>query len=258
MQLLKRNYNPYSIAKCIRLVSNIERNDLLPYKNKSDIFSKNNILFFSTFDNSIPNLNQLISSSIYKNFNNSNLLVKPISIIQNNLGSILIHNKPLISKYSLNFAKPCGKCKVCKFVNLNNHIKIRNLKIPIFCFSSCESENIVYIIYCSKCSLYYIGETSKSAKIRISRHLNSISSFSKNINFNLSNFDHCSPVGEHFSRNDHSLDHFSFFIFQKNIEDNVKRKSIENNLINLCVKLNQKILNKLIPNYKNTSTLCFN
>lgn len=257
VQLLKRNYNPKNVLKCSRLVSNIERESLIPYKSKKDLSSKNNILFFSTYDNSIKNLKNLIHTSVYKTFKDSNILIKPISLIQNNLGSILIHNKLLNSKNILFFTKPCNLCKICKFVNQKKYILIRNLKIPLFCNSTCDSKNVVYFIFCSKCNIYYIGETSKTIKERIYQHLYSISKFSKNINLSLSHFDQCSPVGEHFSRIDHSLDHFSFFVFQNNLIDSVVRKSVENNLINLFIKLNQTILNKLIPNFNNINKLCF-
>jgi hypothetical protein len=87
--------------------------------------------------------------------------------------------------------------------------------------------------------------------------LYSISSFSKNLNTTLSNFDSCSPVAEHFSKRDHSLNNFSFLIFQKNLNDSSLRKSVEADLINLFVKLNQPILNKFIPNIKNIKQLSF-
>lgn len=257
VQLLKRNYNPDSISKCLRLVSNINRDSLLPYKPKKDLLKQDNTLFFYTFDNSIKNLNQLISNSSFSTISIPNVSIKPISLIQNNIGSFIIHNKPINSSLIISFTKPCNKCKICKFVNLNSFFKIRNLKIPLFCNSTCETKNIVYLINCSKCNLFYIGESSKMIKQRISQHLLSISSFSKNLNRSLSNFDHSSPVAEHFARNDHTLDNFSFFVFQKDVEDSNIRKSIENNLINLFIKLNVTILNKLIPSYKKTNSLCF-
>ena len=72
--------------------------------------------------------------------------------------------------------------------------------------------------------------------------------FYKNLDKSLANFNNCSPVAEHFSRNDHSIDNFSFLIFQKNLLNTDTRRSIESDLINLFTKLNQPVINKLIRN----------
>lgn len=259
VQLLKRNYNPKEIAKISHLVSKIDRESLIPYKSKTLNFSENKLFFFSNFDNSLPNLRNLIYTSFYNTFK-SELSIKPISYIQNNLGSILIHKKSQ-KNYSKNnfYTKPCNldNCNTCKYVNANKFFKFNNFIIPLLCESSCLSENIVYIINCSKCMSLYIGESKKSVKERISQHLYSIKYFNKNIDKSLSNFDNCAPVAEHFARRDHSLSYFSFAVFQKGLVDIDIRRSVECDLINLCLNLKQTIMNKHIPNINNIKALSF-
>ena len=260
VQLLKRNYNPKDISIVSHIVDNMNRDSLIAYKSKENSFNNNNnLFFFSKFDNSLPVFKQLICSSSNSIFSNQNIFIKYISIIQNNLGSILIHNKKLNYNSNKCVTSPCNinKCNSCKFVNSSKFIKINNFIIPILCSSSCLSNNIVYIIICNKCNYFYIGESKKKAKERIYQHVYSIFSFSKNLDKRLSNFDNCSVVAEHFSKKDHSLSNFSFLIFQKDLIDLIIRRSIEADLINLFLKLNQKLLNKHIPNVNNIKQLCF-
>ena len=262
VQLLKRNYDPLKISSISRMVSNINRDNLIPYKcnKESSSLYNQNILFFYNFDKSLPNLNNFISSAAKNNFPGNENVIKPITYIQKNLGSILVHNKP-VKTYSLKnyFTSPCNlsNCLICNFVNSRKYIKIKNFFIPILCESSCQSSNIVYFIFCNICNYFYIGETQKSAKVRIYQHLYSIYNFSKNLDKNLSNLENSLAVAEHFSRKNHSLNNFSFSIFQKDLTDTSIRRSIEADLINLFVKLDQPVINKHIPNIKNIKKLSF-
>ena len=256
LQLYKRNY---SLKKCIQIcrgISNIERDLLIPYRNKENIITNKNTCFFtSTYDNAISFLNQFISS----NNKEDSYIIKPISRINNNIASLLIHNKKF-SFFKKMSTTPCNEddCKICKFVNRNYFIKILHLPLPLLCEASCLSTGIVYIIYCSKCNFYYIGESSKSARVRITQHIYTINNFSKYLDKSLGNFDQRSPVAAHFAESGHILEnHFSFFIFQKDIIDNDIRKSKEADLINLFVNLEQSLLNKHIPALSNIKSLCF-
>lgn len=57
---------------------------------------------------------------------------------------------------------------------------------------------------CSKCNLYYLGQTQNSIKIRISNHLSDIRKYRQ------------TPVSLHFNKPDHSLNDFVFFPFLSN------------------------------------------
>ena len=55
----------------------------------------------------------------------------------------------------------------------NSYIKLdkfSNIKIKLMNNASCTSFNLIYIIMCKKCKIYYIGETGKTLKTRISQH----------------------------------------------------------------------------------------
>ena len=126
------------------------------------------------------------------------------------------------------------------------------------CNGDCLSSSIVYIIICNKCKNYYIGESGKTVKERISQHLNDIKRFTKNLDFSLGNFNSCSPVAIHFSDTNHEVEkHFKFVVFNKDFSKEITRKSVESDLINIFQSLGQSLLNKHIPSKSTISTLSF-
>ena len=133
----------------------------------------------------------------------------------------------------------------------------KNICIPIQANSNCLSEGIIYIIKCSLCNVFYIGQSSKNAKTRINQHLNNILFFKKNVSKSLINFYNLSEVAIHFSSIKHDFSNFSFFIFNSNILNDSIRLSQETDLINIFINLNIPILNKKIPSFFNLTNLTF-
>jgi hypothetical protein len=112
---------------------------------------------------------------------------------------------------------------------------------PILCNSSCTSENIIYIILCKFCNSIYVGQTGKSAKVRLSQHLNDIKRF---IPFK----DRNSCVATHFNIKGHNCkENLLFFIFKKDLEDK-NRLNLETQIIHLFVSIKVKLINDFIPN----------
>ena len=101
-------------------------------------------------------------------------------------------------------------------------------------------ENVIYIIYCSFCNTFYIGQ-SKDIKKRIYKHLYDIKKF---IPFN----NNITSVSIHYNLKYHNFkNHFTFFIFKKDILNLDERLNRESFLINLCKKLGVKLMNDHIP-----------
>ena len=99
--------------------------------------------------------------------------------IKPNLSLITVHNsRSELSIYS-NFTSKClsNTCRICNFINCSFYLKVNGNILPFFDSGNCQSTNLVYIISCFKCSIYYIGETSKSLNERISQHLFNIKKF---------------------------------------------------------------------------------
>ena len=71
------------------------------------------------------------------------------------------------------FNKPCLKnCKICPYIFQSSFLKQDKAVLPFFSNGNCESKGLVYIILFVKCRLFFIGETARPLKDRISQHLN--------------------------------------------------------------------------------------
>ena len=116
--------------------------------------------------------------------------------------------------------------------------------------ATCISRNIIYIIICNRCSLFYVGESSKSLKERTSQHINHI------INFIPYKKYENKEVARHFRSKKHKITDFKICVFKTEIENDEIRKNIEQDLINrLNTKLDALIklhLNKVKNLYLNS------
>ena len=119
-------------------------------------------------------------------------------------------NRP--SRNKLGF-KQCGfNCMLCKFSPkfVNNIVSsITHETIPILSYLTCDSENVIYCITCTKdngnCKTHpqYIGQTGRKAVKRFSEHKNSISPNA------------ITAVGQHFSESGHNFSHLQFIPFEQ-------------------------------------------
>ena len=92
---------------------------------------------------------------------------------------------------------------------------------------------------------------------RIDEHLKSIENFNRDLDKTLSNFDNLSEVAVHFNKNGHNTERdFRFCVFENNVNNEVYRKSIETDLINLFVKTNT-IINVKKPSIKTIKYITF-
>ena len=85
---------------------------------------------------------------------------------------------------------------------------------------------VIYIIFCKKCNLFYVGETGAMLKARIQQHLNNI------LKFKLYQKYHDKEVAKHFRKGNHKLSLFKILVFKSNLEDSKIRKYFELILIN--------------------------
>ena len=92
---------------------------------------------------------------------------------------------------------------------------------------------------------------------RIDEHLKSIENFNRDLDKTLINFDNLSEVAVHFNKNGHNIERdFRFCVFENNVNNEVYRKSIETDLINLFVKTNT-IINVKKPSIKTIKYFTF-
>jgi hypothetical protein len=122
--------------------------------------------------------------------------------------------------------------------------------------SKCDSKGIVYIIFCSKCSIFYIGESSRTVSIRLNEHIKNIQRFRDNLEKYIATLSSTSETAIHFNRKGHSLNDFRFAVFDINLDDE-KRWSTETDLINLFKTLKIPILNVKINAISSIKHLTF-
>lgn len=250
-QLISRGYDLKIISKCINMVARLRREDLLQYKKREKIDYKTTFTFKLNFDKNMLNINDIIHSS-FNNLKNTceNVKGNKIMIInemQYNLSSLLIHNFKLqdISKNRfIRCLKP--NCLVCKFSNNSFYVKLTEyFSLPISSNSSCNSENVIYIIHCKFCNAFYVGQTCNVFS-RFYSHLYTIRKFiayKTNVN----------NVSAHFNLKFHNyIRDFEFYILKTNINSINERLEYEAFIINLIMHLNTKIINGFIPEIKDT------
>jgi len=64
-QFQKRGYDVYSVNKTIRMVANLDRNNLIKYKEKNKLFDDNTFKFKIEFDKNLININEIIKNSFF-------------------------------------------------------------------------------------------------------------------------------------------------------------------------------------------------
>jgi hypothetical protein len=255
MRLIQKGYNPSLIQNIIRSYSKVERKSLLNYKVRNNDMN-NSILFINLFDKKLfdsshyfLNLwnNSLPSNSFLKKF-----LFKIVYKNDFNLNNYFIQNFSL-SYFSYSYTKCISdSCKICSIANTSSYIfNNNNLPILIPSKSSCNSLNIIYLIYCDKCSKIYIGQSGRTVKIRIAEHINKIKYFSKIksnsslFNSQLSKTKDSEILYRHFNSNGCTLNNFKFQVFISNIVN--YRLRLESDLM--------YIFNTVYPFGLNTQTI---
>jgi len=257
-QLIERGYTLKSLKKLCLSIGDINRNLILPYKNKENLNLKffNQLKFILYYDFNYISLKR----DLYKDFqtliNKYNLFdkhkLRVINKMLPNLKLILINNNN-VNFFSSNFStNECKKenCKHCSFVLNTNCIKYKNFYWPLICTSDCQGLFIIYILKCIKCNVFYIGQ-AKSLTKRLNNHKKDIESFIPYINIT-------SEVGLHFNLKGHDYKRdLKFCIFRDKIPLLEDRLSIEKDVINIFKLNGVPLLNKKIPNHYYMTKLSF-
>jgi hypothetical protein len=289
-QLLKRGYKFDFLYKIFKQINNLNRSDLIKYRDKPNLNDINSIRICMAYDHNYIDLKRDLKISFEELKNNfswlSNLNLNFTNSILPNFKKLIIDNNGCIFNRLISTSKCLfPNCKVCKYVNKFSHIKLGKFNFPLKSKCNCNSTGIVYVIVCKKCDVFYIGETEFSANKRISQHLYDIERFApygttgyaikkvisypnnsqrpkrlvKNKTFNICVFKHIkiTEVSEHFNLKGHDKNlHFGFCIFDKNLKEKELRQSVETDLINI-VNCFKKVINKKIPNFKFVKKLCY-
>lgn len=106
---------------------------------------------------------------------------------------------------------PCSSCTYCRYGFFALSVREGPNSFPIVHCLRCSDRHIIYLIVCKRCSMRYVGETSRPLRSRISEHVNNV------LNRNPTS------VSEHFS-SDCSLADFSFTALERCVNTTRRRK----------------------------------
>ena len=148
---------------------------------------------------------------------NLNLNPNPTPNLSLNSISNLIPSPVLIKEF---FSKPCQKprCNSCNIINTQSTFKstVFNKMFNLSENLDCSSDNIVYLISCSKCNLQYVGETGNSLRIRMNSHRYCI------------RLNKDTPIAIHFNSKNHNISHLKIMPIEKLKTNNINdRRSRE-------------------------------
>ena len=99
-------------------------------------------------------------------------------------------------------------CQTCPFLEEGQGITTNNNSFNCLGNLNCNSNNIIYIIKCTKCDLVYVGETGNTLRDRFNQHKSDI------------RLKKDTAIGNHFNTSDHSLEHLKIMPIEEIQGDN--------------------------------------
>ena len=161
---------------------------------------------------------------------------KPLLVFRrdSNLRDRLVHSRmrpsrePSIHRGTVSCTR---RCNTCSFVSTDSSLAFPCQTWTITGSYDCTSRNIIYSIRCSRCNLFYIGETGRRLGDRITEHLRDI------------RLDNDKPIARHFNSGNHSLAHDLHVCVLRQCGSTTSRKSMERRLIVNLGTLNPHGLN---------------
>ena len=115
------------------------------------------------------------------------------------------------------------ECSICPWILETKVAAATNshYKLDITSHLTCQSENVIYVIVCTKCNVQYVGETDRSLKDRFNEHKGYVRT--KKLNM---------TTGAHFNLPGHSVSDMLVMAIQKIFnKDTPYRKELEKEMI---------------------------
>ena len=182
-QLIQKGYTFYFLICIVRKIAEIKRATLLPYKKRENPFQES-LFFVIPFNKTNVSIDEIIHNS-FNNlkiiFNLENVIkLKVVHKVNNNLRRILIHNSNLSYQHCNFKCSSCfiELCRCCKYLRNDCIINFDDkFQIPIISNFTRKSKFCIYIINCTFCNSYYVGETTQTLEKRLDGHLSNIRCF---------------------------------------------------------------------------------
>ena len=227
--LLECGYPYKLILKEINRASYLSRDTLLSQKRNSTTAQSQRIPFVTRFSPTTTPFLQKVKCD-WRTLKSNPSLPPPFScppVLAKkqppNLHRLLVCTKPRPPPGNTPCRRP--RCQICDHFNINPSVEFQNNVTLYPVRAGCNTPNIVYILYCSKCpEAIYVGETANRFRTRFNNHKHSIRN-------NLPGF----PVASHFNAHNHFPRDLRCIIIRDKFPNTDSRKLYEQQLI---LKLN--------------------
>jgi ferredoxin len=145
-----------SLGKTSQIVQ--KSTDIIPFK-----FTYSHMNVHYTCDNIFPILNNMLKKSFK---NRKTMFLKSIK----QPPSLLKHIKQQKNTFSVT---KCGRsrCKTCQIIiQSRKTINIGSMQLPITSNMNCTTTHVIYLIFCSGCNNFYVGQTTQQLCNRMTLH----------------------------------------------------------------------------------------
>ena len=236
-QLLSRNYLPEVINQAIERIQGISRNEALKKVEKKK--NSDRIPLVITYHPAMPHISSILRNAwnvLVRDKHMKRVFCQPPMVAYKQpptaLRNLLVKTKLQVrDQRVIPGLRKCRKnrCYTCPLLEESTVVTSsvdKNIKVFLSSPITCESNNVIYCIFCNKqgCDkIMYIGETERQLKVRIREHI----SYVHNLNIT-------TPTGFHFNLPNHGIENMTVQVIEKCKENStVYRKIREQRFINL-------------------------
>ena len=246
-----RGYNKKQLLKTLTEVSNTDRAEYLTEKKRLPIDPSS--IFVSTWHPSLKNLPKLLKdnfSILETNTETQNIFKSKPTVAFRKMKTLRNHvvRSDTIRTQTIKSTKPCGKCKICSWIDTNNTISNEhcNITININTEGTCKSKQIIYAGKCTEHKLLYIGHTGEQLSSRFSKH-----------RYDINNRPENNELSKHLSTNHDINNSLKVQILQDNLPNKAMRKFYEDLWICRLQTLQPTGLNTEIGAYAKEMYSCY-
>ena len=204
-RLGKRGYPVSHVTSELKRVDRMERGTLLTRKDRDGNIGEDRVPLVATYSSFLPDIRSILQRSrhiLQRSEKLKNIFKKDPMIAYkrgSNLKDLLVHRKTKRALGNHGRQDCGGTCAICKVFYDGESVPGVGGTIHYDKTIGCKSSNLVYGIWCVKCSrVVYVGQTGDTIHKRVQNHLSSI---------------RCGregriPVNKHFTEGEHSGDDF--------------------------------------------------
>ena len=132
-----------------------------------------------------------------------------------NLKDLLVHSSQDKGEKEEQEVAKCKatRCKCCPHLQETSRFSIKGKEHRVISGGTCKSTNLIYGVRCSKCDLWYVGESSMKLHERLNQHRYSTGKVKRGGLLDKSND---TGLAEHFAQDNHNFDQdLELYILEK-------------------------------------------